>query len=39
MKKLLIVLLILSLSSCYTTQFVVGDGAKGNNEIRLNKLI
>ena len=34
MKKLLIVLLILSLSSCYTTQFVVGDGAKGNNEIR-----
>ena len=37
MKKLLIVLLILSLSSCYTTQFVVGDGAKGNNEIRLKQ--
>jgi len=37
MKKLLLLLLILSLFSCYTTQFVVGEGAKGNQTIRLKQ--
>ena len=37
MKKLLLLLLILSLFSCYTTQFVVGKGAKGNQTIRLKQ--
>ena len=36
-KKLLLLLLILSLSSCYTTQFVVGEGAKGNQTIKLKQ--
>jgi len=37
MKKLLLLILILSLSSCYTTQFVVGDGAKGNQTIKIKQ--
>ena len=30
MKKLILLTLIFTLSSCYTTQIVVGEGAKGN---------
>ena len=37
MKKLLLITLIFVFTSCYTTQFVVGEGAKGNNEIRLKQ--
>jgi len=37
MKKLLLITLIFAFTSCYTTQFVVGEGAKGNNEIRLKQ--
>ena len=37
MKKLLLINLIFAFTSCYTTQFVVGEGAKGNNEIRLKQ--
>ena len=37
MKKLLLIALIFAFTSCYTTQFVVGEGAKGNNEIRLKQ--
>ena len=37
MKKPLLITLIFAFTSCYTTQFVVGEGAKGNNEIRLKQ--
>ena len=37
MKKLLFISLLLLFTSCYTTRFVVGEGAKGNNEIRLKQ--
>tara|TARA_Y100000385_G_C12810971_1_gene516066 strand:- start:111 stop:386 length:276 start_codon:yes stop_codon:yes gene_type:complete len=37
MKKSLIITLIFAFTSCYTTQLVVGEGAKGNNEIRLKQ--
>ena len=37
MKKLLLITLIFAFTSCYTKQFVVGEGAKGNNEIRLKQ--
>ena len=37
MKKLLLIALIFAFTSCYTTQFVVGEGAKGNSEIRLKQ--
>ena len=37
MKKLLLITLIFAFTSCYTTQFVVGEGAKGNSEIRLKQ--
>lgn len=37
MKKLLFISLLFLFTSCYTTRFVVGDGAKGNNEIRLKQ--
>ena len=37
MRKLILLILIFTLSSCYTTQIVVGEGAKGNNEIRLKQ--
>ena len=37
MKKLLLIALIFAFTSCYTTQLVVGEGAKGNNEIRLKQ--
>tara|TARA_A200000159_G_C7290135_1_gene325360 strand:+ start:756 stop:1064 length:309 start_codon:yes stop_codon:yes gene_type:complete len=37
MKKLLIISLLFLFTSCYTTRFVVGEGAKGNNEIRLKQ--
>jgi hypothetical protein len=37
MKKLLLITFIFAFTSCYTTQFVVGEGAKGNNEIRLKQ--
>ena len=37
MKKLLLITLIFVFTSCYTTQFVVGEGANGNNEIRLKQ--
>ena len=37
MKKLLLITLLFAFTSCYTTQFVVGDGSKGNNEIRLKQ--
>ena len=37
MKKLILLTLIFTLSSCYTTQIVVGEGAKGNQTIRLKQ--
>jgi hypothetical protein len=37
MKKLLFISLLFLFTSCYTTRFVVGEGAKGNNEIRLKQ--
>ena len=37
MKKLLLFTLIFVFTSCYTTQFVFGEGASGNNEIRLKQ--
>ena len=37
MKKLLFISLLFLFTSCYTTHFVIGDGAKGNNEIRLKQ--
>ena len=37
MKKLLLITLMFAFTSCYTTQFVVGEGSKGNNEIRLKQ--
>ena len=37
MKKILFISLLLLFNSCYTTRFVVGEGAKGNNEIRLKQ--
>ena len=37
MKKLILITLIFTLSSCYTTQIVVGEGAKGNQTIRLKQ--
>ena len=37
MKKLLLITFIFAFTSCYTTQFVVGEGASGNNEIRLKQ--
>ena len=37
MKKLLFISLLFLFTSCYTTHFVIGEGAKGNNEIRLKQ--
>ena len=37
MKKTLFISLLFLFTSCYTTQFVVGEGAIGNNEIRLKQ--
>jgi hypothetical protein len=37
MKKVLFISLLFLFTSCYTTQFFVGEGAKGNNEIRLKQ--
>jgi hypothetical protein len=37
MKKLLLITLMFAFTSCYTTQFVVGEGSKGSNEIRLKQ--
>jgi len=37
MKILLLISLIFLFTSCYTTRFVVGEGAKGNSEIRLKQ--
>jgi hypothetical protein len=37
LKKLILLTLIFTLSSCYTTQIVVGEGAKGNQTIRLKQ--
>ena len=37
MKKLLLITFIFAFTSCYTTQFVVGECAKWNNEIRLKQ--
>ena len=37
MKKLLFISLLFLFTSCYTTRFVIGEGAKGNNEIRLKQ--
>ena len=37
MKKLLLISIIFLFTSCYTTRFVVGEGAKGNNELRLKQ--
>lgn len=37
MKKLLFISLLFLFTSCYTTQLVIGEGAKGNNEIRLKQ--
>ena len=37
MKKVLFISLLFLFTSCYTTHFFVGEGAKGNNEIRLKQ--
>ena len=37
MKNLFLLTLIFTVSSCYTTQIVVGEGAKGNQTIRLKQ--
>ena len=37
MKKLLFISLLFLFTSCYTSKFVVGEGAKGNSEIRLKQ--
>ena len=37
MKKLLFISLLFLFTSCYTTRFVIGEGAKGDNEIRLKQ--
>ena len=37
MKKLLFISLLFLTTSCYTTKFVVGEGAKGDNQIRFKQ--
>jgi len=37
MKKVLLITLMFAFTSCYTTQIVVGEGAKGNQTIRLKQ--